>query len=50
MTLELAEPDPLWTELYHYAWFVSFAVSFVVYLAGMRISGLDRGSPRGGGG
>jgi NCS1 family nucleobase:cation symporter-1 len=23
----------LWTELYHYAWFISFGISFVVYLA-----------------
>ncbi len=28
-------PVTFWTQLYGYAWFVSFAVSFVVYLAGM---------------
>ncbi|MFY9822677.1 MAG: NCS1 family nucleobase:cation symporter-1 [Thermoanaerobaculia bacterium] len=30
-------PRPL-TELYHYAWFVGFAVAFVTYLAGRRLS------------
>jgi NCS1 family nucleobase:cation symporter-1 len=29
----LAEASGTWTDLYHYAWFVSFAVSFVVYAA-----------------
>lgn len=29
-----AEVDPLWTRLYHYAWFISFGLSFAVY-AGM---------------
>jgi len=28
---------PLWTQLYSYAWFVSFGVSFVVYVALMKI-------------
>ena len=26
-----------WTELYKYAWFVSFGVSFVAYLVGMQV-------------
>jgi NCS1 family nucleobase:cation symporter-1 len=30
-------PQPL-AELYHYAWFVGFAVAFVVYLAGRRLT------------
>jgi cytosine/uracil/thiamine/allantoin permease len=30
-------PQPL-AELYHYAWFVGFAVAFVVYLVGRRLS------------
>jgi NCS1 family nucleobase:cation symporter-1 len=28
-----AEIHGVWTELYHYAWFISFGVSFAVYLA-----------------
>ena len=27
--------DPLWTEIYHYAWFISFGVAFAVYWAWM---------------
>lgn len=30
-TIGVLEVAPLWTSLYHYAWFISFAVSFVVY-------------------
>jgi cytosine/uracil/thiamine/allantoin permease len=26
----------VWTQLYHYAWFLSFATSFAVYAALMR--------------
>jgi NCS1 family nucleobase:cation symporter-1 len=33
--VELIEVDPIWTRLYDFAWFVSFGVAFVVYLAGM---------------
>ena len=25
------ETSPFWTSLYHYAWFISFGVSFLVY-------------------
>ena len=28
---------PIWTELYHYAWFISFGVSFVLYLVMMKL-------------
>jgi NCS1 family nucleobase:cation symporter-1 len=28
---------PIWTEFYHYAWFISFGVSFVLYLVTMRL-------------
>jgi len=28
----------LWKDIYNYAWFLSFAVSFVVYAAGMRLA------------
>jgi NCS1 family nucleobase:cation symporter-1 len=30
---------PIWTELYHYAWFISFGVSFLVYLMLMKLFG-----------
>lgn len=30
-TVDLISVPPVWTEMYHYAWFLSFAVSFVVY-------------------
>lgn len=29
--------SPIWTELYHYAWFISFGLSFAVYAALMKI-------------
>jgi nucleobase:cation symporter-1, NCS1 family len=29
---------PFWTEIYHYAWFISFGVAFVVYLGAMAMS------------
>jgi NCS1 family nucleobase:cation symporter-1 len=32
-TVKLAHVHPFWTELYHYAWFVSFAVAFGLYAA-----------------
>lgn len=32
-TVGAAQVAPYWVTLYHYAWFVSFGVSFVVYLA-----------------
>jgi len=28
---------PFWAQLYHYAWFISFSVAFVLYLACMRL-------------
>jgi NCS1 family nucleobase:cation symporter-1 len=40
--VELARVPARWTELYHYAWFLSFAVSFVVYLALTPLAGLWR--------
>jgi NCS1 family nucleobase:cation symporter-1 len=30
--IKLCEVRSLWTELYHYAWFLSFGISFVVYM------------------
>jgi NCS1 family nucleobase:cation symporter-1 len=32
-TVGAADVSALWTDLYHYAWFLSFAVAFVVYAA-----------------
>ena len=31
-TVGLATVAPFWVTLYHYAWFISFAVSFLVYV------------------
>jgi len=36
---KLAEVPAFWTDLYAYAWFVSFGVSFVSYLVLMKIFG-----------
>jgi NCS1 family nucleobase:cation symporter-1 len=36
--VELVEVPEAWADLYHYAWFLSFAVSFVVYVALVRMS------------
>jgi NCS1 family nucleobase:cation symporter-1 len=33
---------PFWMDLYSYAWFISFAIAFVVYLVLMQISGKAR--------
>jgi NCS1 family nucleobase:cation symporter-1 len=35
-------PENVWTDLYRYAWFLSFAVSFVIYVVGMTFSGSRR--------
>jgi len=37
----LVEAEPFWTDLYHYAWFLSFGTSFLVY------AGLTRRRPGG---
>jgi hypothetical protein len=31
MTSARSEAAPFWTELYHYAWCLSFGISFLVY-------------------
>jgi NCS1 family nucleobase:cation symporter-1 len=36
-TVGALEVAPVWIEMYHYAWFISFAVSMVVYVALMKI-------------
>jgi NCS1 family nucleobase:cation symporter-1 len=41
-TIKVAEVGEFWTELYKYAWFVSFAVGFVVYLLAMLVAGTRR--------
>ena len=38
---EVSVPKLL-ADLYHYAWFVGFAVAFVVYLVGRRLSPVER--------
>ena len=30
-TVGLLEAAPLWTDLYHYAWFLSFGTAFLAY-------------------
>jgi NCS1 family nucleobase:cation symporter-1 len=44
-TVGLMEAAPLWTELYHYAWFLSFGLSFLVY-AGLMLSRRGEGQSR----
>jgi cytosine/uracil/thiamine/allantoin permease len=39
------EVSAVWTEMYHYAWFISFGVSFVVYLALTNIRGAVNSQP-----
>jgi NCS1 family nucleobase:cation symporter-1 len=41
-TVHVHDFGTLWTEVYKYAWFVSFAVAFVAYLFGMMASRSDR--------
>jgi NCS1 family nucleobase:cation symporter-1 len=36
-TIKVADFGKVWTDLYSYAWFVSFAVAFVMYIAGMTV-------------
>jgi cytosine/uracil/thiamine/allantoin permease len=30
---------PIWSDLYHYAWFLSFGVSFGAYVVLMKVQG-----------
>jgi NCS1 family nucleobase:cation symporter-1 len=34
-TIKVADFGAMWTDLYSYAWFVSFGVAFLVYVAAM---------------
>jgi NCS1 family nucleobase:cation symporter-1 len=36
-TVDLAEFSRIWIDMYHYAWFISFGISFVVYAALMAV-------------
>jgi NCS1 family nucleobase:cation symporter-1 len=38
-TIGRADFGPVWKDLYNYAWFLSFGVAFVVYVAGMAVRG-----------
>jgi cytosine/uracil/thiamine/allantoin permease len=42
--VEVAEVGAFWVELYHYAWFISFGIAFVVHMA---LAAVTRG-PRAG--
>ena len=48
-TIELIPTSSLWTDLYHYAWFLSFGISFAVYCLLIffwrPVSGVDASSP-----
>jgi cytosine/uracil/thiamine/allantoin permease len=35
----LVKVDAIWTEMYHYAWFISFGVSFALYTVSMTVRG-----------
>ncbi len=35
-TIGMTSPSAVWIEMYHYAWFISFGVSFLVYLVLMQ--------------
>jgi NCS1 family nucleobase:cation symporter-1 len=35
---------PVWLELYHYAWFISFGIAFILYTALMMLKVSQRGS------
>jgi NCS1 family nucleobase:cation symporter-1 len=38
-TVQLAKVAPLWIDIYHYAWFISFAIAFAVYTVAQRLTG-----------
>jgi len=46
-TVKLAAVPQIWMTLYHYAWFISFAVAFVVYWIGMTATGSARSDRQG---
>lgn len=38
MTIQQGDFSPIWSELYKYAWFLSFGIAFVVYLLGTALA------------
>jgi NCS1 family nucleobase:cation symporter-1 len=38
-TVAKVQVDPMWVEIYHYAWFVSFGLAFAIYIALMGVFG-----------
>ena len=38
-TIKVVEVPPIWTEMYNFAWFISFGIAFVVYVGLMGIEG-----------
>jgi NCS1 family nucleobase:cation symporter-1 len=48
-TVELVKVPAVWTELYHYAWFLSFTISFVVYTGLAWLTGVGREAKKMGG-
>ncbi len=35
-TIGVLKVDPMWVSIYHYAWFISFGISAVTYIAFMK--------------
>ncbi len=44
-TVGLIQAAPIWTDLYHYAWFLSFGISFLVYAGLTFVRRILRDSP-----
>jgi NCS1 family nucleobase:cation symporter-1 len=44
-TIKVADFGRVWTDLYSYAWFISFGVAFVVYAVGMMVSDASQTRP-----
>jgi NCS1 family nucleobase:cation symporter-1 len=43
-TVKLTTFDPIWSDIYSYAWFISFGVAFVAYVIGMKVVGSRSGT------
>jgi NCS1 family nucleobase:cation symporter-1 len=48
-TIGVLQVAPVWTAMYHYAWFISFGVAMVVYLVLMKGASVGRRAPTAGG-
>ena len=44
-TIKAAHVGSFWMELYHYAWFVGFGISFVAYVAGTKLAARPTADP-----